>query len=252
MSVQHLLRYFTLKDKAHIYTATHRTKPRVNIHVFVYFSIIHAALFLDIKTAIVSLPASVVLKRLKFDLTCFYWGKNEKYSILLRFIQTQNYFQIWFDPAAAACMDFAFSFYSASKAHPDLRIKNCRERTEVYDKTPVPLYPWRAVIYSTRQQRDLQSVSLDLISPPVGEERKIQFPESSLSSSIKRPPRRQGTEQINVCLYMRTSLMSRGCLNPAQLYFKAQFGPGGDLKVLLTIVFLKCRFFWKLLLSELK
>lgn len=105
--------------------------------------------------------------------------KKEKYSILLRFIQTQNYFQIWFDPAAAACMDFAFSFYSAPKEHLDLRIKNCRERTEVYDKTPVPLYPWRAFIYSTRKQRDLQSVSLDLISPPVGEERKIQFPESS-------------------------------------------------------------------------
>lgn len=136
-------------------------------------------------------------------------------------------------------MDFAFSFYSAPKEHLDLRIKTCRERTEVYDKTPVPLYPCRAVIYSTRKQRDLQSVSLDLISPPVGEERKIQF----VSSSIKRPPRQQGTEQINVCLYMRTSLMSRGCLNPAQLYFKAQFGPGGDLKVLLTIVFLKCRFF---------
>lgn len=247
MSVQYLLRYFTLKDKAHIYTATHRTKPRVNIHVFVYFSIIYAALFLDIKTVTVSLPASVVLKCLKFDLTCFYWKKKkeEKYSILLRFIQTQNYFQIWFDPAAAACMDFAFSFYSAPKEHPDLRIKNCRERTEVYDKSPVPLYPWSAVIYSTRQQRDLQSVSLDLISPPVGEERKIQFPESSLSSSIKRPPHQQGTEQINVCLYMRTSLMSRGCLNPAQLYFKAQFGPDVDLKVLLTIVLLKYRFFLK-------
>lgn len=76
MSVQYLLRYFTLKDKAHIYTTTHRTEPRVNIHVFVYFSIIHAALFLDIKTVIVSLPASVVLKRSKFDLTCFYWGKK--------------------------------------------------------------------------------------------------------------------------------------------------------------------------------
>lgn len=78
---------------------------------------------------------------------------------------------------------------------------------------------WRAVI-SSSGGADFKSVSQSLISPPVGEERKIQYSQFSLFSSMQRPACQQDAGQINVCLNMRTSLMSRGCLSHSWAWYQ--------------------------------
>lgn len=77
----------------------------------------------------------------------------------------------------------------------------------------------------------LKSVSRGLITPPVGEERKIQYFQFSLLSSMQRPECQQETAQINVRLYTRTSLMSWACQNRSQLDIKARDAPGAHVKV---------------------